>query len=342
MITLDIFNQDAFSAVELTDFVNKKPHIPTMLRDLNIFEIEGVRTRTIWVEVKDGEIALIPTSNIGEPLYQNEKQKREAIPLSTLRLAKGDNIMATELQDIRAEGEAETLKEVQSEINLRLDQTLGDFDLTEENLMLGAIQGIVVDADGSTVLYSLFDKFGITQSAEIDFDLDNASPDSGALKKLCNQVIRSMARAGKGAFTNQTEIMAFCGDDFWDDFVSHTEVQGAYNNWMNAQSMSNDIQVFKPFRWGGITWVNYRGTDDASTVTIGTDKVKFFPKNARGVMKFAYAPAEFLPFVNSKGLPRYNMIITDKEREAWVKPEVYSYPLPYCTRPEMLLRGKRT
>lgn len=342
MVTLDVFKGDAFEAVELTAFINKKPHIPTMLRSMNLFEVEGVRTTTIWVEVKDGKIALIPTSNRGAPIFQNDKQKRSAIPLKCLRLAKGDNITADELQDIRAEGEAAILKEVQEETNTRLEQTLGDFDLTEENLMLGAVQGIVVDADGSTVLYNLFDEFGITQPAEVDFDLDNASPASGALKKKCNEIIRAMSKAGKGAFTTMTTVEAFCGDTFWDDLVAHPEVQGAYNNWMNAQSMSNDIQVYKPFRWGGITWTNYRGTDDGSTVAIGDDKVKFFPKGSRGVMKMAYAPAEFLPFVNSKGLPRYTMIVTDKERQAWVKPEVYSYPLPYCTRPEMLLRGRRT
>lgn len=341
-VTLDIFNSDPFTAVELTDFVNLKPHIPTVLRDMNLFEEIGVRTTTIWVEAKNGSIALIPTSQRGEPIYQNAKQKRDAIPLQTLRLAKGDNITADELQDIRAEGEADMLKEVQEEVNIRLDQSLGDIDLTEENLMLGAVQGIVVDSDGSSVLYNLFTKFGISQAAEVDFDLDNATPASGALKVVCNGIIRDMTRAGQGAFTTQTEVIGMCGDAFWDDLVSHPEVQGAYNNWMNAQSMSNDIQVFKPFRWGGITWINYRGTDDGSTVAIGTDKVKFFPRGARGVFKMAYAPAEFLPFVNQKGKPRYTMIVTDKDRGAWVKPEVYSYPLPYCTRPAMLLRGKRT
>lgn len=342
MITLDVFNQNAFKATSLTDFVNKKPHIPSMLRDMNLFEVEPVRTTTIWVEFKDGKISLIPTSERGAPVFQNEKQKRRAVSLQTLRLAKADTITASELQDIRAEDEADVLKEVQTEIDLRMTQMDGDIDLTIENLFLGAIQGILVDADGSTVIYNFYSEFNVTQPTEIDFDLDNATPASGALKKKCTQVKRGMVRAGGNAMLPTTEIMAYVGDAFWDDLISHPEVQGAYNNWMNAQSMSNEIGVFKPFRWGEITWTNYRGTDDASTVAIGTDKAKFFPRGARGIFKVAYAPAESFEFVNKRGQERYAMVIPDTKRNESAEVEVKSYPLPYCTRPETLYSGRRT
>lgn len=342
-MTLDIFNKDAFKTTSLTSFVNKKPHIPSMLRDMKLFDVKPVRTTTIWVELKNGKIALIPTSERGEPLFTNEKQKRNAVPLSTVRIAKGDRISATELQDIRAEGEEAMLKEVQLEVNDRLDQMLGDMDLTEENLMLGAIQGIIVDADGSTVIYNLYTQFNVSQPAEIDFDLDNASPADGALKTKCNQVVRGMTRAGGNVMTPQTSIMAFVGDAFWDDLIAHKEVKGAYDRWVDSQSFSNDIAVFKPFRWGGIDWINYRGTDDGSTVAIGTDKAKFFPVNARGLFEVAYAPAEFLEYVNTRGMERYSMIVPDPTvRQAYVDVEAYSYLIPYCTRPEVLFRGKRT
>lgn len=342
MATLDVFNQDAFKTTSLTAYVNKQPTIPSMLRDMGIFSEKPVRTTTVWVEVKNGQVSLVPTSERGEPLDQNGKRKRDAIPLSTVRLAKGDRITATELQDVRAEGEEAELKEVQTEINTRLTEVTSDIDLTEENLMLGAIQGIVVDADGSTVINNFYTDFGVSQPAEIDFDLDNATPASGALKKKCNEVVRGMVRAGGNAITPNTQIMAFVGDNFWDDLVAHPEVQGAYNNWVQAQSMSNEIGVFKPFRWGEINWVNYRGTDDGSTVSIGTDKAKFFPVGARGMFEVAYAPAEFMEYVNTRGQARYAMIVTDKDRNAWADVEAYSYLLPYCTRPEALFRGKRT
>lgn len=342
MITLDIFKNDAFSTTELTDFVNKKPHIPTLLRDMGIFEMKPVRTTTIWVEIKNGSIALIPTSERGAPIFQNAKQKRDAVPLSTVRLAKGDRITASELQDIRAEGEAAELKEVQMEISSRTEQLTGDLDLTIENLMLGAVQGILVDADGSSVINNFFTDFAVAAPAEIDFDLDNAAPAAGALKVVCNQVVRGVTRAGQGAILPNTEIVGLCGDTFWDNLVAHPEVKGAYDRWSDSQSFSNDVAVFKPFRWGGITWINYRGTDDASTVAINADKVKFFPKGARGIFSIAYAPGETFAHVNNRGQERYAMIVPDTQRDTFVDVEVYSYPLPYCTRPGVLFSGRRT
>lgn len=342
MITLDIFKQDAFSTIELTGFVSKQPFIPSLLRDMNLFTDKPVRTTTIFVELKDGQISLIPTSERGAPLYQNEKQKRRAVSLDTVRLAKADRITSSELQNIRAEGEVDQLKEVQSEVTDRLDIISGDMDLTHENLFLGAVQGILVDADGATVIYNFFDEFGVTQATEVDFDLDAASPASGVLLTKCMGIQRSMQRAGQGAFLPTTEIVALVGDNFWDDLVAHTEVKGAYNNWVAAQAYSNDKKAFGEFYWGGIYWVNYRGTDDNSTVAIDTDEAKFFPRGARGVFENALAPAESFEFVNKKGLPRYAMIVPDLQRNEYVDVELKSYPLPYCTRPEMLLRGRRT
>jgi len=340
-ITLDIFNEDTFSTTELTQFVSKKPYVPSLLRDMGLFDVKSVRTTTIWVELKDGKIALIPTSKRGAPIFQNEKQKRSAVPLETLRLAEGDRITADELQNIRAEGTEAELKEVMMEINDRLDIANGNLDLTIENLMLGAVQGILVDADGSTVINNFYTDFGVTQATEVDFDLDNASPASGALKKVCTGVVRAMSTAGQGAFTPTTEVVGLCGDAFYDDLVAHPEVVGQ-NNFVEALALSNEYGAYGAIRFGGITFVNYRGTDDGSTVAIGTDKVKLFPKGARGVFTLAQAPAETFDFVNTRGLPRYAMIIPDKDRNAYADVEVYSYPLPYCTRPEMLQSGKRT
>jgi hypothetical protein len=342
MITLDIFNQDAFSTTELTDFIKRQDFIPSTLRDMSLFQPQPIRTTDFWVELKNGEIALIPTSERGAPRFENAKQKRSAVSFQTVRLLKGDTITASELQNIRAEGEAEKLKEVQSEVTDRFDTIAGDMDLTEENLFLGAIQGILVDADGVTVLENFFTKFGITQATEVDFDLDNATPASGALLKVCTGIQRAMQRAGKGAFLPTTEIVAFVGDAFWDDLVAHPEVKGAYNNWVASAAFSNDKKAFGEFYWGGIYWKNYRGTDDNSTVSIATDEAKFFPRGARKVFKVAYSPAETFEFVNTRGMARYARVIPDLVRNEKADVELSSYLLPYCARPEMLLSGRRT
>ena len=65
-------------------------------------------------------------------------------------------------------------------------------------MRLAAIQGLLIDADGSTV-FDWFAEFGITAATEIAFDLNHASPVDGALRIQCNKVVRAMARASQGA-----------------------------------------------------------------------------------------------------------------------------------------------
>jgi hypothetical protein len=207
------------------------------------------------------------------------------------------------------------------------------------------VQGIVYDADNSSVINNWFDEWGVTQDAEIDFDLDNADPASGAVRKKCNQVIRQMMKASAGAWVpGRTQVVALVGDNFWDDLTSHPEVVKTYLNTQQAADLRNDVgTAYGSFRYGDILWINYRGTDDGSKVAVGTDKASFFPINAPGAFQAAYSPGEWFDVINTQGQDVYAMTLPDTSgRNAFVDIEVYSYPLFICTRPKMLQRGKRT
>jgi hypothetical protein len=237
---------------------------------------------------------------------------------------------------------------VQREIAARQQVIVNRFDLTYERMRLGAAQGLVLDADGS-ILYNWFDEFEIVQATEIDFDLDNATPASGALVKKCTQVRRQMMVASKGAFTMGTRIHALVGDAFWDDLVAHAEVRASYLNWQAATSLRGEIQgPFQSFVWGGITWENYRGTDDGTTVSVHTDKAVFFPVDAVDAFGMCYSPGEWFGAVNQPGRDLYARTVIDPtangniQNAAWVRFEVMSYPMFMCLRPEMLQRAKRT
>jgi hypothetical protein len=225
---------------------------------------------------------------------------------------------------------------------------LRNFEATWERMQLGAVQGIVTDAD-DTVLYNWFTEFGIAQPAEVDFDLDNATPASGAVKKACNAVIRGMKRAAAGAWVEgSTYVTALCGDALWDDLTAHSEVRSTYLNTQEAADLRNNLSAFDSFVYGGIRWVNYRGTDDNSTIAIGTDKAKFFPSNAPGAFVGAYSPGEFFGQVNRPGPDLVARTVIDPDAQGkmdearWAAMELYSYPMFICTRPGMLWRAKRT
>lgn len=345
MASMDIFNANPFSAVQLTSAVDKVPYQPTYLRSLGIFTPCPVRTETVAVEERSGTLNLIPTSPRGADIQEQGTGERKIRDFRTLRIAKGATIGASQIQNIRAFGSESELLGAMDEVMRTLAGPTGlrsQVELTHENMALGAVQGVVTDADGST-LYDWFSEFGISQDAEIDFDLDNATPASGAVRKKCNQVVRQMQVAAAGAWVpGRTYIQALCGDAFWDDLTAHSEVRETYLNTMQAADLRDNNLPFETFRYGGILWANYRGTDDGTTVAINSNNAKFFPVNAPGVFEVAFSPLESLGFANTPGKEHYSLIVRDKDREMWIRPEMYSYPLHICTRPKMLQRAKRT
>lgn len=343
MATMDIFNQDAFSMVSLTNAIDRTPFQPQRLGQMGLFTPMPVRTITVGVEDRDGKLSVIQTSERGAPLQQRATEKRKIRDFRTARIAKGDHLTASEIQGIRAFGSETELMQVQAEVARRLDGPVGirrDVELTKENMRLGAIQGIVLDADGS-VIYNWFTEWGLAQPAEIDFDLDNASPVAGALRKKCNDVVRKVTRGAKGMMTQGSGVGALCGDEFWDAFITHPDVEKTYLNWEAAANLREGT-AWQAFNFGGISWENYRGTDDGTTVAVGSQKVNFFPANSPGVFQEAMSPGESFEFVNTPGLPEYAMIVPDKDRNMFVDIEVYSYPLFLCSTPAALQRGKMT
>ncbi len=341
MASMDIFNNSAFSMTSLTGAIQKVGYKPQLLGQLGIFDPMPVRTRSIFVDRRENALTLIPTSPTGAPPKELEVDPRNAVPLKTTRLAKGFTLYAEEIQGIRAFGSETEFAQVQAEYLRRMAMVRDDMELTHEYHRLGALQGLLLDADGTSVIYNYFTEFGVTETPAVDFDLDNANPAPGAIRLKAASVIRSMARSAGGAFTPGTSIHALVGDAFYDALITHPEVEKTYLNWAAAADLRTD-KTWQAFTYAGITWHNYRGTDDNSTVAIDPDEAKFFPVGARDVFKKAMAPAEFGPYINTAGQDTYAMNIPDRDRQAWTRGELYSYPLYFVQRPDVLRKGVRT
>lgn len=349
MAHMDIFNNDAFKMGELIDAVEKVPYSPQLLGAMGLFRPRPVRTEFVSIEKRENTLAIIQTSERGAPLEQGTGRKRDIRRFDTVRLAKGDRINAHEIQGIRAFGTESELQQVVTEVTERMTQLRGDLELTFENHRLGAVQGKVLDADGSVII-DWFSEWGIDAPTPIEFKLDTATTD---VERICRGVLRTMARNSKGAWAPGTYPAALCGDSFFDKLTGHKTVRETYLNTAQADALrqafgpavENMTGSFATFWYGGILFINYRGTDSfADEATDGVDAIgikstqaKLFPVNAPGVFQRAQSPAETFDFVNTPGRDLYAMIIPDRDRNAHVTLEVYSYPLYICTRPEMLL-----
>lgn len=338
MLSMDAFNNRAFSMVNLTAAIDKIDYVPSLLGSLGIFTPQPVFTRDIAVEKRGQTLSLIPTSPLGAPPNETNRDGRDIRTFRTTRLADSFTMYAHEVEGIRAFGTEDEFETLQVEYASRMAKVASRMELTHEFHRLGALQGKLLDADGVTVIYNYFTEFGIAEPSAIDFNLDNANTDVWA---KCQEVKRLVIRASKGAFTPASRVHALVGDAFYDALTQHPKVFQFYMNWQAAQQIK-DVQAFESFEFGGIVWHNYRGTDDNSTVAIPTDEAKFFPVNADGVFVKAMAPAEFGSFVNTRGQHTYAINVVDKDRQAWTKGELYSYPLYLCARPDVLQKGVRT
>lgn len=342
MAHMDVFNDDAFSLVHMSEKVDRIPTVPTFLGSLGIFEEESSDTNIISIEQQAQTLNLISTSQRGTAPPMGTTDRRQLRNFNIPRIAKADQVFAHEIQGVRAYGTQSELESVMAKIAMKQRRLMTDMNLTEEYHRLGAIQGILLDADGLTTIYNWFTEFGISQPGEIDFDLDNASPASGALMQVIDAARRTAIRAlGAMYVPGQVEFLWLCGDTFFDQFTQHPEVRETYLQWEAAASL-RDSKAFSTFRFGSMNWHNYQGTDDNSTVAIPATKAKLVIRGVPGLFRRVNGPHDSMQYANTMGQRYYANLIRDRDRDMWVQPELYAYPLHICTRPEVLLRGKNT
>ena len=332
---VDVLNDDAFSVTTMTDAINETESAPDRLEKLNLFRPNPVRTESIVIERSEHSLSLVRTSGRGEDPEVRGRDPRNLKRLNSVRLALSNRIKASEFQFIRQLGTTEAIAAVQKEFAKELLILKEDIRATHEHMRLGALQGLLVDADGS-VHYDYFDEFKIEENEPIEFDL--VSLKDGELKALITQtLVRPMKRAAKGA--RYSEIRAVCGDNFWDNLIKSPEVRETYKVQMDGHTLRGKGTDFE-LHYADVIWENYVGTDDNKTVALKPDEVRFFPAGERSnVFEVAWSPGESFDDIGSDGMPFYVMQLMDHDRRFHVDLEIYSYPLFYPRRPKMLFKG---
>lgn len=341
-LTLDVFNGDAFNCVSLTDAINARPFVPGRAGTIVPWNEIGITTTSVEIEEINGELQLLNPSARGGPGETGTDPDRNIRILKVPHYQYNDAIYADSVQNVRAFGQSSVLETLKSRIDMKLQDAVQlKLDPTLEYQRLGALKGIILNANGST-LYNLFNEFGVTQEAEIDFDLDNATPASGALRKACAKACRTISKNVGGM--PYTGVGALCGDNFFDDLLAHVEVVESYKGTSLATVLREGYitpsgVIYSAFEFGGIVWENYRGQIGENPM-VHTDKCHLFPTGAPGLYRTVYAPADYEETVNTEGLPRYSKqwpMANGKGRHL----ESQSNPLSYCKRPKALLQGKR-
>jgi hypothetical protein len=337
MPSLNIFEDDAFSVVSMTAAINDIPYVPDRITRLGLFTEEGVTTTTIYVERMGQTLALVPATPRGGPPPTPPRDRASLIPIPAVRLAEQDAVIADEVQNVRAFGTESTLRTVQQLVTQRQARIALMLDMTLEFHALGAIKGQVLDANGTSVLLNLYDVFGLAQQAEIDFDLDNATPAAGALMRKFNDMRRKMEDAMGGVPFQR--IHAFAGPKWMDDLFAHKEYRDTFQA-VNA-AMLRESNVRMAVNYQGVTIEEYRGTV-GGVQYVGDDKAIFFPVGSPGMFRRYFAPADYEETVNTLGLPRYSKQWGDGGPNRRRQIEGQSNPITINTRPNAVIFARRT
>lgn len=337
MATLDIFNNDAFSTRELSDSINVIPNRYGRTAELNIFPAKSVRDPKVWIEYKNGVLNLLPTKERGAPGSVGKSGKRQGRSFDILHIPHDESVKADDVQGIRAFGSETELMGVMDLVNEKLVDARAKHDITLEHLRMGALKGVILDADGSTLL-NLFTEFGITEKA-VNFDF--AGTGDPQLKSL--EVVRHMEDNLLGDV--MTSARALCSPEFFDGLVSKTEVRRAWDNWQGQSNMLG-LDPRRGFMWQGILYEEYRGVatalneDNTTTARkfIPAGEARFYPEGTMSSFATYFAPADFMETVNTPGQPFYAKTkVMDYDKG--VEIHTQSNPLPMCLRPALLVKG---
>lgn len=331
MPLLDVFNGDAFTLQSLTDGIEKMPYKPGMIGALQLFRDMGITTKVALVEEKDGQLTLIPNTPRGAPASTLGESKRTARSFVVPHLEREAKIYADEVQSVRAFGEETETETVQGLVDQRLMELRSMHEVTLEFHRFGALQGVVLDADGSSTIFDYFTEFGVTQQTK-DIALGTASTN-----------VRSEVIAAKRLSEDElggqmvSNYIGLASDQWFDAFIEHDKVRDTFN-FQEQAILREDIRT-SGFRFGGVTWYNYRGTvaGEGGDVDFIADDIAYLAPVA-DIYRTYYAPADFIETVNTMGRPLYAKIVIDQELQRWAKVHSQSNPLAMCTRPRAVIK----
>lgn len=327
MADIAIFEDDAFGVAALTAAINEQEFVPGRLASLGLFEEEGVTTLTVQIEKDGDKLALVPAGERGTSGLVVNGSKRVLLPFNTVHLPERFTIKADEIQGIRAFGTQTELQAVQDVVNKRLDKARRQLDATHEFHRMGALNGKVLDADGTTVLLDIYDRFGV-QRQTLPMGLND--PETN-VQVQCVEAL-DMQEDALGNVTT-TSSRAFCGKTFWKKLIAHQSVVKTFEGSQQAAALRGDGR--EAFEFGGISWERYRGKV-GGIAFIPDDEARLVPEGVSEMFLSAYAPADYMETVNTQGLPYYSKLEPLPFGKG-IAGEAQSNPLHICTRPRAVI-----
>ena len=320
---------EIFDIRTLTAAINDAVFQPRRLGEMGLFQEEGIQTTTMLVERQGNSLALVPATERGAPGKSVDGDYRKGVTFSAVHLNTTAAVLADEVQNVRDFGSQEGLQGAQAVVNTRLAKMARHIEVTHEFHRIGAVKGLVLDSDAST-LYDLFSAFDMTQQTH-NMKLGTTTT---KVKKEALTAIELVESALDGVVF--TGLTALCGSAFWADLISHDSVEEAYK-FQQSQKLREDGR--ESFDFGGVSWERYRG-GIGGTPFVAADEAYLVPTGVDDMFLTRFSPADYTDAVNTIGLPLYSSAHDLPHNKGW-ELEAQSNPIHLNTRPSAVIKLTR-
>lgn len=311
--------------IDLSAQIQKAPYTLGRVSAMKLFAPKGIVTTKAFIGFKNQQIKLVPVQPRGGVRQPFSSGDGEGVVIESLHMPVSGSVLADEVQDFQNPGTGA----FESIETLRADKLTGMRNMIEatiEHQRVGALKGLVLDYDGSTVLLDMFATFGITQQT-VAMDLAGAS-------NPLTRVIEAERKSEDALFgAVPTGYVALAAPDFMDDLRTNAKFETSLQYGKPSELMAN-------YR-GGVTisqttFVEYR-TMPGDPVRIEAGTAYMVPTGIADLLLTRFSPADWLHTVNTVGLPVYAQSEPMPMNKGYSL-EAQANAMNICTRPASIIK----
>ena len=334
---MTIVRDGNFTVVDYTGSINKIARVNHIITDLGLISNTSMLTGSIaQVErVTETSPLMKGTLSGGDRHYTGgpgAQVENFNIPIFSLdrKFSKGD------IENFRKFGEANAPKTLQDEVVKAMAKARRSQSQTFNKALAEAIKGKSYGwADVGVAEYNYYTKWGVSQTtAPIDFTDATVHP---------AEVVESLATAhiidNAGDNGESYSIIAICGRQWFDAFVSHNDIEVAYQYYNGAMNPLRDRlggnSIVQTFEYKGVNYIK-----DISG-NIPTGEAYFLPLGMDRMFEAFYAP---LDDAAAQGEPAQEIYLLYKENtfDRQYKLECESNFLIVNNLPELVVKSVGT
>ena len=323
---------NVFSLTTLAEAIRILPNNYGKVNTSGLFKERPVNTRTIMIEIKNGVLNLLPTKPIGAPGSELNRGLRNVRSLIVPHIPVHDVILPQEIEGIRGFGKEDQVAALSDIVAEHLQAAKDKFFITKEYHRVRALQGSVLDADGSTVLFNWYTEFLMKQqSYEFDFT-GTADP-----KITILNLKRYLETHLKGE--TMTGVHVYCDKDFFDALTSFSVTKTAFERYQDGVLFRSDSR--NRFEYCGVVFEEYEGTaDDRDGVAhkfIASKEAYAFPLGTQQTFRTYFAPANRFSTINKPGQELY-VQSRMRDDESGIDMWFETNPIHVVLRPELAVK----